>query len=146
MSDEAAEVQLTLPSERTATPMETEMTKKVYQSTPMFDDPISSASEDENRASRTTVRSKMVTVPLQNSMRLPKGATSVISTSRKMSASIASTSRAGTGIYALQYGGNNRWLAEPKSHTRPHNFDYARENREAEQFQEGTLAMHPERD
>ena len=95
MSDEATEVQLTLPSERTASPMETAPTRKVYQSTPMFDDPISSASEDENRVNRTTCRSKVVTVPLQNSMRLPEGPTPVISTSRTMSASIASTSRAG---------------------------------------------------
>ena len=70
MSDEVTEVQLTLPSERTATPMETAPTRKVCQSTPMFDDPISSASEDENRVSRTTVRSKVVTVPLPNSLRL----------------------------------------------------------------------------
>ena len=75
--------------------METGPISKVYQSTPMFDDPISSASEDENRASRTTFRSKVVTVPLQNYMRLAEGPRSVISTSRTMSASVASTSRAG---------------------------------------------------
>ena len=52
--------------------METAPTKKVCQSTPMFDDPISSASEDESRVGRATFRGGVVTVPLQNSMRLPE--------------------------------------------------------------------------
>ena len=45
MSDEAAEAP----------------TIKVYQSAPMFDDPISSASEDERRVGRATFKSKVVT-------------------------------------------------------------------------------------
>ena len=61
----------------------------------MFDDLISSASEDESRVGRTTVKSKVVAVPLQNSMRLPEAPTSVITMSRTVSTSMASTSRAG---------------------------------------------------
>ena len=89
MSDEAAEAQLVLP-------------KKVYQSTPMFDNPISSASEDESRIGRATLKGKVVMVPLQYSMRLPEAPTSVITMSRTANTSVASTSnRVSTGNYAL---------------------------------------------
>ena len=95
MSEEAVEAQLVLPSERTAAPMETAPTKKVYQSTPMFDDPMSSASEDESKVGRATFRGGVVTVPLQNSMRLPEAPTSVTTISRTANTSMASTSKAG---------------------------------------------------
>ena len=95
VSDEAMEIQPTLPSERTVNPMDTAPAQKTHQSIPMFDDPISSASEDENRTSRVTVKSKVVAVPLHNSMRLPDKPTLVASTSRVMSGSAPSTSRAG---------------------------------------------------
>ena len=52
--------------------MDTAPAPKTHQNMPMFDDPISSASEDENRMNKTTVKSKVVAVPLRNSMRLPQ--------------------------------------------------------------------------
>ena len=89
------EIQLVLPSERTAAPMDKTPARRVTQVIPMFDDPISSASEDESRIDGAAFKSEVVRVPRQNSMRLPETTTPVITISRTASTSTASTSRAG---------------------------------------------------
>ena len=106
VSEEAMEIQLVLPSERTAAPMDKTPARKVTQTIPMFDDPISSASEDENRVDGAAPKSEVVRVPRQNSMRLPETATPVITISRTANTWTASTSRAGLLVQAQTVDGS----------------------------------------
>ena len=63
VSEEAMETQLVLPSERTAAPMDKTPARKVCQTIPMFDDPISSASENESRIDRAALKVRWLKYP-----------------------------------------------------------------------------------
>ena len=93
VSDEAREIKPKLLSERLAHHMDTAPAQKTHQSITKFDDPIPSASEDENRMNKVTVKSKVVAVPLRHSMILPDKEISVASTSRAVSGPTLTTSR-----------------------------------------------------